>query len=186
MHGTEGVAANFEFSNFGRQVGREWGWTPGGGGIQSGEVQRKLMSQAELMAWEVKARRWLVLGLVGVVTVVFGVGWMTLNISYSMLKKSDVMRVAVERVLGNERVRRELGEPVTVGWSVTGELEDKPQGGTARLEFHLRGSIRGAKVTLRAERGSEGGWKYLLLEVKVPGREPISCADGTAVAGKKI
>jgi hypothetical protein len=30
-------------------------------------VKEKLMSQAELMAWEVKARRWLVLGLVGVV-----------------------------------------------------------------------------------------------------------------------
>jgi len=149
-------------------------------------VKEKLMSQAELMAWEVKARRWLVLGLVGVVTGVFGVGWMTLHISYTMLKKSEVMRTAVERVLRDERVRHEIGEPVVLGWAVTGELEDMAQGGTARLEFHLRGSICGAKVTLRAEKGPQGGWKYLLLEVKAPGREPISCADGTAVPAKKI
>jgi len=121
-----------------------------------------------------------------VVTGVFGVGWMTLHISYTMLKKSEVMRTAVERVLGDERVRSELGEPVVLGWAVTGELEDMAQGGTARLEFHLRGSICGGKVTLRAEKGPQGGWKYLLLEVKVPGREPISCADGAAVPAKKI
>jgi hypothetical protein len=158
----------------------------GGVGIQSGEVKEKLMSQAELMAWEVKARRWLVLGLVGLVTAVFGVGLMTLNISYAMLKKSEVMRTAVKRVLGDERVRRELGEPVILGWAVTGELEDMPQGGTARLEFHLRGVTSQAKVTLRAEKEPKGDWKYLLLEVQVPGREPISCADGVVVSAKKI
>ena len=165
---------------------REWGWTWGGGGLQSNGVKEKLMSQAELMAWEVKARRWLVLGLVGVVTGVFGVGWMTLHISYTMLKKSEVMRTAVERVLRDERVRHELGEPVVLGWAVTGELEDMPQGGTARLEFHLRGVTSRAKVTLRAEKEPKGDWKYLLLEVQVPGREPISCADGVVVSAKKI
>lgn len=135
------------------------------------------MTPAELMAWEVKARRWFVLGLVGVLTGVFGVGWMTLQISYSMLKKSEVMRVAVARVQGDERVRRELGEPVKLGWAVTGELEDGPEGGTARLEFSLRGAKRPAKVTLRGEKRFGAEWKYLLLEVKGAGLEPISCAD---------
>jgi len=63
-------------------------------------MKEKLMSQAELMAWEVRARRWLVLGLVGVVMGVFGIGWMTLQISYSMLKKSEVMQIAFERIIG--------------------------------------------------------------------------------------
>lgn len=148
-------------------------------------MKKKLMTQAELMAWEVKARRWLVLGLVGVVTGVFGIGWMTLQISYSMLKKSDVMQVAVERLIQDERVRKELGEPVELGWAVTGELEDGPDGGTARLEFSMRGSRRVAKVTLRAERQVGGNWKYLLLEVKSSGSEPISCADGAGVPAKR-
>ena len=143
------------------------------------------MTQAELMAWEVKARRWLVLGLAGVVTGVFGVGWMTLQISYSMLKKSDVMQVAVERLIRDERVRKELGEPVQLGWAVTGELEDGLDGGTARLEFSMRGSRRIAKVTLRAERRVGGEWKFLLLEVKSSGSDPISCADGAGIPAKK-
>ena len=80
------------------------------------------------MAWEVRARRWLVLGLVGVVMGVFGIGWMTLQISYSMLKKSEVMRIAVERIVRDERVVRELGAPVGLGWAVTGELEEQDKG----------------------------------------------------------
>jgi hypothetical protein len=149
-------------------------------------MEKKLMTQAELMAWEVKARRWLVLGLVGLVTGVFGVGWMTLQISYSMLKKSDVMQVAVERLIRDKRVRKELGEPVQLGWAVTGELEDGPDGGTARLEFSMKGSRRIAKVTLRAERQVGGDWKYLLLEVKCSGSDPISCADGVVIPAKGI
>jgi hypothetical protein len=143
-------------------------------------MKEKLMSQAELMAWEVRARRWLVLGLVGVVMGVFGIGWMTLQISYSMLKKSEVMQIAFERIVRDDRVVRELGAPVGLGWAVTGELEEQPEGGTARLEFSLRGSKRRAVVTLRAEKVGNGVWKYLLLEVKGAGLETISCADGVA------
>jgi hypothetical protein len=36
-----------------------------GGADQSQRMSSRLMSQAELMAWEMKARRWVVLGLVG-------------------------------------------------------------------------------------------------------------------------
>jgi hypothetical protein len=110
---------------------------------------------------------------------------MTLQISYSMLKKSDVMQVAVERLIRDERVRKELGEPVELGWAVTGELEDGPDGGTARLEFSMRGSRQVAKVTLRAEKRVGGDWKYLLLEVKSSGSEPISCADGVGDPAKR-
>ena len=98
---------------------------------------------------------------------VFGIGWMTLQISYSMLKKSEVMRIAVERIVRDDRVVRELGPPVGLG-------------GTARLEFTLRGSKQRAVVTLRAEKVGGGVWKYLLLEVKGAGGETISCADGVA------
>jgi len=68
---------------------------------------------------------------------------------------------------------------------VTGELEDGTDGGTARLDFSMRGSRRVAKVTLLAERQVGGNWKYLLLEVKSSGSEPISCADGVGVPAKK-
>lgn len=148
-------------------------------------MKKKLMTQSELMAWEVKARRWLVLGLVGVVMGVFGIGWMTLQISYTMLKKSEVMKVAVERLFGDERVKQALGEPLQLGWAVTGELEDGADGGRARLEFSMRGSRRVAQVILRAERQGGGEWKYLLLEVRSSGSETISCADGAGVSAKR-
>lgn len=137
----------------------------------------KLMTQAELMAWEQKARRWVLMGLVGLVTGIFGFGLLTLEISYRMLKQTPVMREAVARITADPRVEQALGAPLRLGWAVTGELEDLPDQGTARMEFSLRGSQGHAKVTLRAEKSPTGTWRYLLLEVKPRSGEVISCAD---------
>jgi hypothetical protein len=137
------------------------------------------MTQAELMAWEKKARRWVVLGLVGVVSGVFGIGLLTLHMSYAMLKKTEVMQDAVRKVIANRRVVEILGEPIRVGWSVTGEIEDLPDRGTARLDFNILGSKGLAKVALRADKSPTGQWRYLLLEVKPVGCSSISCADGS-------
>jgi len=136
------------------------------------------MTQAELMAWERKARRWVVLGLVGVVSGVFGIGLVTLHMSYAMLKKTEVMQEAVRKVIANRRVVEILGEPIRVGWSVTGEIEDLLDRGTARLDFSVLGSKGLAKVALRADKSPTGQWRYLLLEVKPVGSSSISCADG--------
>ena len=137
------------------------------------------MTQAELMAWEKKARRWVVLGLVGVVSGVLGIGLLTLHMSYAMLKKTEVMQDAVRKVIANRRVVEILGEPIRVGWSVTGEIEDLPDRGTARLDFNILGSKGLAKVALRADKSPTGQWRYLLLEVKPVGSSSVSCADGS-------
>ncbi len=144
----------------------------------------RLMSQTELMAWKNKARRWVVLGLVGLATGVFGVGLMTLQMSYAMLKKTDVMQDAGTRVMSDERVRKKLGQPLRLGWAVSGEIEDLPDRGTARLDFSLLGSNGRAAVTLRADKCPTGQWRYLLLEVKPIGGEAISCADGATGASE--
>lgn len=135
------------------------------------------MTQAELMAWEQKARRWVLLGLVGLVTGIFGFGILTLEISYRMLKQTPVMKEAVARITADPRVLEALGAPLQLGWAVTGELEDLPDQGTARMEFSLRGSQGHANVTLRAEKSPTGIWRYLLLEVKPGSGGEISCAD---------
>ncbi|NBQ55903.1 MAG: hypothetical protein EBU36_04540 [Verrucomicrobia bacterium] len=141
-------------------------------------MSSRLMTQAELMAWEKKARRWVVLGLVGVVSGVLGIGLLTLHMSYAMLKKTEVMQEAVRKVIANRRVVEILGEPIRVGWSVTGEIEDLPDRGTARLDFNILGSKGLAKVALRADKSPTGQWRYLLLEIKPVGSSSISCADG--------
>jgi len=140
----------------------------------------RLMTQPELMAWENKARRWFVLGLVGVVTGVFGVGFMTLHISYAMLKKTEVMQEAVQRVTHDVRVGEVLGEPVQLGWAVTGQIEDMPEQGSAQFDFSVVGPKGRAKVTMRADKSPTGQWRYLLLEVKPMGGAVISCADGAS------
>ncbi|MFM8653866.1 MAG: hypothetical protein ACKODZ_03920 [Verrucomicrobiota bacterium] len=94
----------------------------------------KLMTQAELMAWEQKARKWVFVGLIGLVTGIFGFGLLTLDISYRMLKKAPVMTEAFFRITTDARVREALGEPIRLGWAVTGELEDLPEQGTAGLD----------------------------------------------------
>lgn len=153
---------------------------------QSGGMASRLMSQAELMAWEKKARRWVVLGLVGVVGGVFGIGVLTLHMSYAMLKKTEVMQEAVRKIGTDRRVAEILGGPIRVGWSVTGEIEDLPDRGTARLDFHVWGSKGLAQVALRADKSPTGQWRYLLLEVKPVSGSSISCADGTGVEEKNL
>ena len=138
----------------------------------------KLMTQAELMAWEQKARRWVLIGLVGLVTGIFGFGLLTLEISYRMLKQTPVMTEAVARISADARVQAALGTPIVPGWAVTGELEDLPNEGTARMDFSLRGPRGPAAVKLRAEKSATGLWRYLLLEVKTRDGAVISCADG--------
>ena len=138
----------------------------------------KLMTQAELMAWEQKARRWVLVGLIGLVTGIFGFGLLTLEISYRMLKRTPVMTEAMARLVADVRVQEALGTPIALGWAVTGELEDLPEQGTARMEFSLRGPKGYAAVKLRAEKSPTGTWRYLLLEVKPRSGERISCADG--------
>ena len=135
------------------------------------------MTQAELMAWEQKARRWVFMGLLGLVTGIFGFGLLTLEISYRMLKHAPVMTEAVTRITSDRRVQDVLGSPMVLGWAVTGELEDLPDRGTARMDFSLRGSQGYARVRLRAEKSPTGTWRYLLLEVKPSSGDPISCAD---------
>jgi len=138
----------------------------------------KLMTQAELMAWEQKSRRWVILGLAGVVTGVFGFGLLTLDVSYRMLKKATVMTEALNRLNADPRVQESLGTPLRTGWAVTGELEDLPDQGSARMEFSLHGPKGYAAVKLRAEKSPTGTWRYLLLEVKPANAPAISCADG--------
>lgn len=150
----------------------------GWGDDQNVGMASRLMSQAELMAWEIKARRWVVLGLVGVVSGVFGIGLLTLHMSYAMLKKTEVMQEAMRKITSDRRVAEALGGPIRVGWSVTGEIEDLPDRGTARLDFSVLGSKGLAKVALRADKSPTGEWRYLLLEVKPMGGASISCADG--------
>lgn len=137
----------------------------------------KLMTQAELMAWEQKARRWVFVGLIGLVTGIFGIGLLTMDISYRMLKQAPVMTEAFLRISTDARVREALGEPIQTGWAVTGELEDLPDQGTARMDFSVRGPKGPAAVKLRAEKSPAGTWRYLLLEVKPRTGPEISCAD---------
>ena len=143
-------------------------------------MANRLLTQPELMAWENKARRWFVLGLVGVVTGVFGVGLITLHMSYAMLKKTEVMQEAVQRVMRDARVGEVLGKPLQLGWAVTGQIEDMPEQGTAQFDFSVLGSKGRARVALRADKSPTGQWRYLLLEVKPMGGAVISCADGAS------
>lgn len=141
----------------------------------------KLMTLAELMAWEQKARKWVFVGLLGLVTGIFGLGLLTLDISYRMLKNAPVMTEALLRIHADARVREALGEPIRMGWAVTGALEDLPEQGTARLDYSLRGPKGWAKVKLRAEKSPMGTWRFLLLEIKPAHADAISCADGFSV-----
>ncbi|NBR63471.1 MAG: hypothetical protein EBT77_04010 [Verrucomicrobia bacterium] len=137
----------------------------------------RLMTQAELMAWEHQARRWVLVALVGVATGIFGFGLLTMDVSYRMLKRTPVMTEALARISADPRVAEILGRPLRTGWSVGGELDDLPDRGNARMDFRVFGSKGQAKVRFRAEKTPAGIWRFLLLEVEPSTGPAFSCAD---------
>lgn len=89
---------------------------------------------------------------------------------FSVIRSTDVFREAVERAKAHPEVRAELGEPITEGWWVSGNVETSGPSGTADIAVPLEGSKKNGKVYAVGQK-SAGRWTYQKLEVEIEGRE---------------
>jgi hypothetical protein len=88
----------------------------------------------------------------GLISVIFGV-----------IKASDVYRGAVAAAQQNPEVKSRLGEPITPGFLVTGQIKEVNNSGTANLEIPISGPKGSAKLHVAAEK-RDGKWKYSKLQ----------------------
>jgi hypothetical protein len=76
-----------------------------------------------------------------------------------MLRSSEACETAFQAVQQSEIVRREVGMPMTLGWFITGRMNDFNGNGTARLNLPVTGPKGQVSVEVDA-RGKQGHWTY--------------------------
>jgi hypothetical protein len=95
---------------------------------------------------------------------------LVLTIAMGSVKATDAYREAVDRAQSSPQVHAALGEPVKVGWLVSGNVHVSGPSGDADLSIPLSGPL--GKGTLYATaRKQAGRWRYEVLEVGVEGRK---------------
>jgi len=87
-----------------------------------------------------------------------------------MIKGSEPYRVAVERAEQSPEVRARLGEPVTAGMLVTGNINLENSNGECDLQIPLSGPNGSGTLTVRGSQ-IQGEWTYDEMSVEIDGEK---------------
>lgn len=113
-------------------------------------------------------RRWAIAGLVIWIVVIGGVAGLFASI-VPMMKRSEAYQMSMELIQADERVEQALGDDVTAGFWVWGNISVSAGGtGRAELSIPLSGSKGTGSAYAQAVRAG-GTWELLLLVVRAEG-----------------
>lgn len=85
---------------------------------------------------------------------------------FGMIKSSDAYQQPLQRAQRSPAVTAALGEPVTAGWLVMGNIEVNGPSGEANLQIPLSGPTAKGDLFVEAKK-SAGAWTYHVLVVQV-------------------
>jgi hypothetical protein len=89
---------------------------------------------------------------------------------FGLLKSNDVYQMAVAKVTTDGRVIAELGEPITVDWMITGDVNLTNDRGEAKLHFGIKGPKGTGEVDVQGAR-LDSHWTLEHLKVHTRGPE---------------
>ncbi len=102
---------------------------------------------------------------------------------FGMMKSSEPYQTGLSRARADAAVVAALGEPITPGYFVQGNIDGSAASGEANLAIPLKGS-RGA-ATLYVEANKRAGeWQYETLVVALDGGQRIDLRDEDDDAGE--
>ncbi len=102
---------------------------------------------------------------------------------FGMMKSSEPYQTGLSRARADAAVVAALGEPITPGYFVQGNIDGSAASGEANLAIPLKGS-RGA-ATLYVEASKRAGeWQYETLVVALDGGQRIDLRDEDDDAGE--
>jgi hypothetical protein len=101
--------------------------------------------------------------VIAVVALIVGMAWLAV----SAMKKTDIYRLAWERVRNDPQVTQALGEPLAEGWLASGEIRTEDEKGSADISFAISGPKGSATVHATGLR-AESVWSLASLKVILP------------------
>ena len=112
------------------------------------------------------------LGLATLLLLLAVFGAITLSIITASFRGSDVYQQAMEKASANQRVRNQIGEPITAGWFMFGELKVGASTGRANFSIPISGPHGKGRIRVIAYKNSI--WRFTCLQVDVVGEsQPI-------------
>jgi len=94
------------------------------------------------------------------------------GIIFTVIRNSDVATQAIEIIQDDPRVQDKLGEPVEIGWLITGNVEVNNSSGSANLTIPVSGPKGSGTVIVDATR-SGGVWEFDAMMFSVDGEEAV-------------
>ncbi len=121
-------------------------------------------------SWFARNALWVVpVGCIGLLAALAAFAGLVLTIVMGSIKSTDAYREAVDRATSSPQVHTVLGEPVKVGWFVSGSVNVSGPSGDADLSIPLSGP-QGKGTLYVTARKRAGHWQYQVLEVGVEGK----------------
>lgn len=84
---------------------------------------------------------------------------------FGILRNSDVCQQAFAMAKANPEVRARLGEPIEMGWLVSGQINVTGASGHADISIPISGPKSSATIYARADK-TLGRWEFQRLEVE--------------------
>ena len=104
----------------------------------------------------------IVVGIVGLIVLIF-------TIVFVSIRNSDGVNVAVERAEKAPGVIEVLGEPIEMGWLITGKTKGDFTSKSVRVEIPLSGPKASGKLYAEGSKSGDSDWTFVTLELAVDG-----------------
>jgi hypothetical protein len=117
----------------------------------------------ERRSWFSRHWYWLV---PAIVVVLVGCGFALYSAIMSVMRSSDVYKMAVARAVASPALAAEMGTPIREGFFTAGSVVYRGTNSTAQLVIPLRGPLSNATVFVTATK-PDGTWHYDQLVARV-------------------
>lgn len=90
-----------------------------------------------------------------------------IGIVFYAIRASDPIQLTLKAAQRSEVVQQELGEPISLGWLVLGNIQTVNNEGTANLSLSLSGPKGDADVQVQGQK-KDGVWNFSQMEAVLP------------------
>ena len=103
------------------------------------------------------------IAVMGVLVLMVGILWLVM----SFLKGADACQMSLKAAQQSEVMRVELGEPITMGWVVSGSIKINNGDGTADVNVPISGPKGSASIHTVGTKKGGGPWSFTKMQATI-------------------